>query len=121
MVRLIRSLAVAVAAALLWSGAAMAQACGTVTTCPTASTPLSGSELLYLVQGGVSKKITVGSIFGTSQPANSIALSSLVNQPASTILANPTGTHARSARVRLSSIERRGAGGAGELIVTTIY
>lgn len=42
----------------------MAQACGTVTTCPTASMPLSGSELLYLVQGGVSKKITVGSIFG---------------------------------------------------------
>ena len=92
MVRLIRSLAVAVAATLLWSGAAMAQACGTVTTCPTASTPLSGSELLYLVQGGVSKKITVGSIFGASQPANSIALSSLVNQPASTILANPAGS-----------------------------
>ena len=92
MVRLIRSLAVAVAATLLWSGAAMAQACGTVTTCPTASMPLSGSELLYLVQGGVSKKITTGSIFGASQPANSIALSSLVNQPASTILANPAGS-----------------------------
>ena len=37
---------------------ATAQTCGTVTTCPNISTPLSGTELFYAVQAGVSKKIT---------------------------------------------------------------
>lgn len=32
--------------------------CGTVSTCPNVSTPVSGTELFYLVQQGVSKKIT---------------------------------------------------------------
>lgn len=49
--------------ALLAPSAAYAQAptCGLLSTCPVASVPLSGTELLYLVQGGVSKKITVNS------------------------------------------------------------
>jgi hypothetical protein len=33
---------------------------GSVTNMPYASTPLGGSELLYIVQGGVSKKISTG-------------------------------------------------------------
>jgi hypothetical protein len=40
--------------------AALAQQPGTVSTMPFASTPFSGSELIYVVQGGVSKKITTG-------------------------------------------------------------
>ena len=52
--------ALLVALLLLSSGSAFAQQCGLLSTCPSASTPLSGSELLYIVQGGVSKKITTG-------------------------------------------------------------
>jgi parallel beta-helix repeat protein len=45
--------------ALLVASPAAAQQCGTLTTCPPVSTPLAGTELLYMVQGGVSKKMTV--------------------------------------------------------------
>ena len=45
--------------ALLVASPAAAQQCGTLTTCPPVSTPLAGTELLYTVQGGVSKKMTV--------------------------------------------------------------
>jgi len=51
-------LKIALVAVLIASPAA-AQQCGTLTTCPQVSTPLAGSELLYVVQGGVSKKMTV--------------------------------------------------------------
>lgn len=56
---------------------ATAQTCGTVTTCPNISTPLSGTELFYAVQAGVSKKITfnqfIASIpsFGGGAPGGS--------------------------------------------------
>src|SRR5208282_5093977 len=43
---------------LLLATPALAQQCGTLTTCPPVSTPLGGTELLYTVQGGVSKKMT---------------------------------------------------------------
>jgi hypothetical protein len=47
----------------LWPVAALAQyQCGTVSGCPYASAPYSGSELLYIVQNGVSKKITLSSL-----------------------------------------------------------
>ena len=42
---------------------------GTVTDMPYASTPLGGSELLYIVQGGVSKKISSGTFIFGSLPA----------------------------------------------------
>ena len=46
--------------ALLLAGPALAQQAGTVTNMPPASTPLNGAEFLYIIQGGVSKKINVG-------------------------------------------------------------
>ncbi|HXE51247.1 MAG TPA: hypothetical protein VN663_22910 [Ramlibacter sp.] len=52
------------AIALPWGAEA---ACGKITDCPTASTPLSGSEQIVLVQGGVTKKLTVNSL-GASLP-----------------------------------------------------
>lgn len=36
--------------------------CSTLSACPFASTPFNGSELLYLVQGGVSKKTNVSTL-----------------------------------------------------------
>jgi hypothetical protein len=51
---------------LLLSSPAITQTCGTVSTCPNASTPFSGNEFLYIVQGGVSKKTTVGSLLVSS-------------------------------------------------------
>jgi hypothetical protein len=55
--------------------------CGTVSNCPNASTPLAGTELLYIIQGGVSKKISAAN-FG----------SFLFGQiAADTLLGNPTG------------------------------
>jgi hypothetical protein len=38
--------------------------CGTLSGCPTGSTPLSGAELLYMLQNGVSKKITASNFIG---------------------------------------------------------
>lgn len=58
-------------ALVLLSGPAAAQQfqCGAVTTCPTASVPFSGNELIYIVQGGISKQTTLGAIVGgTSMP-----------------------------------------------------
>jgi hypothetical protein len=40
--------------------------CGTLSGCPTASTPLSGTELLYVLQNGVSKKVTLSNSIGGS-------------------------------------------------------
>jgi hypothetical protein len=42
---------------------ALAQQCGTLSNCPAASTPFSGSELLYIVQQGVSKKTTLSNLY----------------------------------------------------------
>ncbi len=50
--------------ALLVASPAAAQQCGTLTTCPPVSTPLAGTELLYVVQGGVSKKMTTQQLGG---------------------------------------------------------
>lgn len=61
--RLIRLLALAGFLAFPLASQAQTPVCGTVSTCPNASTPLGGTELLYLVQSGVSKKITVSSLF----------------------------------------------------------
>lgn len=47
--------------------AAAQQVCGTISTCPSASVPFSGSETFYVVQGGVSKKITYASIYNQIQ------------------------------------------------------
>lgn len=38
--------------------------CGTLSQCPVAHTPLAGNELLYLVQGGLSKQIGVSAFIG---------------------------------------------------------
>lgn len=46
----------------LWVSPLAAQVCGTLATCPPASLPLNGSELMYIVQGGVSKKIQSGQL-----------------------------------------------------------
>ncbi len=44
---------------LLAGGSVSAQtSCGTLSGCPFASTPFSGSELFYVLQGGISKKVT---------------------------------------------------------------
>jgi len=42
--------------------AAAQTSCGTLSGCPVASTPLSGAELTYLVQNGVSKQMTVAAL-----------------------------------------------------------
>jgi hypothetical protein len=50
---------------LLLSGSVKAQtSCGVLSQCPYASTPLNGGELLYIVQGGLSKKITTSDFAG---------------------------------------------------------
>lgn len=56
------SKAFAIALSLFCGGPALAQQAGTVTSMPFASTPLNGSELIYLVQNGVSSKITIGNL-----------------------------------------------------------
>jgi hypothetical protein len=63
---MIRRLALA---AILLAGPAAAQqtnSAGPVSQMQNASTPLSGSELLYIVQGGQSRKITVDGLVGST-------------------------------------------------------
>ena len=58
-----RKLLLATASILALSLPAMAQtSCSLVSQCPAATTPLSGSEILYIIQGGVSKQIAVGAL-----------------------------------------------------------
>ena len=57
----------------LLASPAAAQQCGTLTTCPPVSTPLGGTELLYTVQGGVSKKMTVTQLGAAIGPEVSLA------------------------------------------------
>lgn len=59
-------------------GARAQNTCGTVSTCPNASTPFEGTEILYLVQKGVSKKTTTGAFMGQVQSG----LPSVVNNAA---------------------------------------
>lgn len=56
-----KALLSAIAVVLLTIGGAAAQP---VSTLPPASIPLSGAETTYIIQGGVSKKITVGNLLG---------------------------------------------------------
>ena len=52
-------------AGLTLATAAVAQTgCGTLSQCPVAHLPLSGNELLYMVQGGLSKQIGVSNFIG---------------------------------------------------------
>jgi hypothetical protein len=44
---------------LMWPGLACAQL---VTALPSASTPLTGSEVLYIIQSGVNKQVYVSSL-----------------------------------------------------------
>ena len=55
---LIASTLAAICGVVIAPSVAQTATCGTVTTCPNVSTPVSGTELFYLVQNGVSKKIT---------------------------------------------------------------
>lgn len=57
------------------------QQCGTVTTCPQASTPYSGAEIIYMVQGGVSKRAAVGSFASPWSSVNSVAFINLNPAP----------------------------------------
>lgn len=78
---------------LLFPVGAQAQPqCGTVSTCPYASTPLSGAELLYMVQNGVSKKIQ----------ASTLLINGLSGGP-NTVLANPTAVSGRFVPTQLPS------------------
>jgi hypothetical protein len=49
-----------------------------VSTLPTASTPLSGAETVYLVQGGNSRKATVADIWSAIPPASTIRLQTAI-------------------------------------------
>jgi hypothetical protein len=76
---------------LLLMGVAEAQP---ISTFPPASTPLSGSELLYLVQNGISKQITVGNFppasgIYTLPPATASVLGGV--KPDGTTLTNTAG------------------------------
>lgn len=84
--------------ALSVSGA-VAQQCGTISTCPSASTPFSGNELFLLVQGGVTKHTTIGQILATgglvggSSPITGVCTSGFVLYNNNGVLAcqNSTG------------------------------
>lgn len=83
----LRSLLLATAAALASAPALAQSQCGLLSQCPNASVPFSGTELIYLVQDGVSKKTTLGQI-GTggnvqipTQPAQSILYTQGVSPP----------------------------------------
>ena len=55
----------AVALLLLLAAPAAAQtSCGTLSGCPYASLPLAGGELMYVLQNGISKKVTVSQAIG---------------------------------------------------------
>lgn len=57
-------------------GAAQAQtSCGLLSQCPNASLPLNGTELMYIVQGGISKQTNTSNFMGVSSsiiPLNNI-------------------------------------------------
>jgi hypothetical protein len=59
---MLRRVLIAVFALLMASPLWAQTSCGVLSNCPNASTPLSGTELLYIIQQGVSKKTTVGSL-----------------------------------------------------------
>lgn len=64
-----RVLIAAIAAILLSPATSWAQTsgyCGMVTACPQATLPLTGSEVLSLVQGGVTKQAPLSAIVGSS-------------------------------------------------------
>ena len=100
-------------ASLLWTAAAAAQQCGTVSTCPNASTPLSGSELMYVVQGGVSKKITTGQLTGAGYLPNTVPLTALQNQTGPFLLGNASAGSVPVVRLPM------GTGVAAALAVNT--
>jgi hypothetical protein len=49
-----------------------------VSTYPDATTPLSGAETVYLVQGGNSRKVTVADIWSAIPPASTIRLQTAI-------------------------------------------
>ena len=61
-IQLMRRLLGFVSSIALASASALAQQAGPISNMPFAATPLSGSEQMYIVQGGVSKKIAVGAL-----------------------------------------------------------
>ncbi len=65
-----------IAALMAFGGQAEAAvACGKVSACSEASTPLGGAEQIFINQGGVTKKTTVGSVLGfPPSVANNAAL-----------------------------------------------
>jgi hypothetical protein len=64
---------------------ALAQNCGPVSNCPSATTPLGGNEFIYLVQNGKSTKTTVSQVSSTlaipSTPAQAILYTQGVTPP----------------------------------------
>jgi hypothetical protein len=73
MPRIIFALFIAQLAAL---SSAQAQVCGTLTSCPSASV-VNDADLLYLVQDGVSKKVTASILLG-SAPAASLEIGATI-------------------------------------------
>jgi hypothetical protein len=78
---MVRLRACAAFAALLLASAAQAQQCGLVSQCPVVSTPTSGAELLYIIQGGVSKQITLATLFTVGIPAGATFTNNIFDNP----------------------------------------
>ena len=79
--------------AFLLPSLAEAAVCGTVSNCPFASTPLSGAELLYVVQNGNSTKTNV----------NSLLQLLISNSNASAFSVTPTGATGSSTLANISA------------------
>ncbi len=89
-----RHLHIGIVIGLLLASGANAQQPSTVSNMPFASTPFNGSELLYIIQSGQSKKTNVSTFAGQAV---------LPNVPANTILGNPTSSAAAVGPVTVPS------------------
>lgn len=87
------------------STAAAAQQCGTLSTCPQASTPLGSNDQIYVVQGGQSKQSTIGQIIsqiqGTTAPIN-VGATPVLNSNNTYLLISDNGILGQIAPDRLS-------------------
>ena len=80
--------------------------CSLVSQCPAASVPLSGSEILYIIQGGISKQIAAGALLSVGSSSVTIGTTPIIGGTNGSIEYNNSGVFGELATTGSGNVVR---------------
>ena len=95
-----------------------------ITALPAAGTPLSGTEQIYLVQGGISKQTTIGNLFNAGNVFSTLTVTGAATIGGGLVVGSPPGGNLGAGTVNatayfLNGLPFTGGGGGGSVCGAT--